>query len=279
MTSETSNGRATIAPATGSATTTRTTEKKASAARRGPMAAVLIAETRLFLREPGSLFWILAFPAVLLVILGFVPAFKEPQDDLGGRRVIDLYVPIAVLLAMIMAGLQAMPPVLTAYRERGILRRMSTTPVRPSAILTAQITLHGAAALGSALLVITVGRLAYGVALPGQLAGYALALLLAVATVLAMGATICALSRTTKAATAVGSVAYLAMMFTAGVWVPVQAMPDPLRRIVEITPFGAASQALDQAASGNWPSWAYLGIVALWTAALGFTASRVFRWQ
>ncbi|MCR8941643.1 ABC transporter permease [Streptomyces sp. OUCMDZ-4982] len=251
----------------------------ATGPRRGPTAAVLLAETRLFLREPGSLFWILAFPSVLLVILGFVPAFKEPQEGLGDRRVIDLYVPISVLLAMIMSGLQAMPPVLTAYRERGILRRMSTTPVRPSAILTAQITLHGAAALGSALLVVLVGRIAYGVELPGHLPGYLLALLLAVTVVLAMGATICALSRTTKAATAVGSVAYLAMMFTAGVWVPVQVMPDTLRRIVQATPFGSASQALDQAASGAWPSWAYLGVVALWTVVLGSAAARLFRWQ
>ncbi|MFD4123720.1 ABC transporter permease [Streptomyces globisporus] len=257
----------------------RTPETAAPARRRGPMAAVLLTETRLFLREPGSLFWILAFPTVLLVILGFVPAFKEADDKLDGRRVIDLYVPVSVLLAMIMAGLQAMPPVLTAYRERGILRRMFTTPVRPSALLTAQITLHGAAALGSALLVVAVGRIGYGVALPGQLFGYVLSLLLAVAAVLALGATICALSRTTKAATAVGSVAYLAMMFTAGVWVPVQVMPDTLRRIVEITPFGAAAQALDQAASGSWPSWAYLGVVALWTVLLGLGAGRLFRWQ
>ncbi len=102
------------------------------------------------------------------MILGFVPSFTEADDNLGGRRVIDLYVPVSVLLAMIMAGLQAMPPVLTAYRERGILRRMSTTPVRPSALLTAQIALHGAAALGSAALVVVVGRIGYGVALPGQ---------------------------------------------------------------------------------------------------------------
>ncbi|MFC8724909.1 ABC transporter permease [Streptomyces bacillaris] len=261
------------------ATPATTPGTDATGPRRGPTAAVLLAETRLFLREPGSLFWILAFPSVLLVILGFVPAFKEPQEGLGDRRVIDLYVPISVLLAMIMSGLQAMPPVLTAYRERGILRRMSTTPVRPSAILTAQITLHGAAALGSALLVVLVGRIAYGVELPGHLPGYLLALLLAVTVVLAMGATICALSRTTKAATAVGSVAYLAMMFTAGVWVPVQVMPDTLRRIVQATPFGSASQALDQAASGAWPSWAYLGVVALWTVVLGSAAARLFRWQ
>ncbi|MER8193929.1 ABC transporter permease [Streptomyces microflavus] len=264
---------------TGTTTAPATTPGPRAARRRGPAAAVLIAETRLFLREPGSLFWVFAFPSVLLVILGFVPAFKEAQDDLGGRRVIDLYVPISILLAMITAGVQAMPPVLTAYRERGILRRMSATPVRPSALLTAQILLHGAACLGSALLVTVVGRTAYGVPLPGQPAGYLLALLLSAAAALCLGATICALSRTAKAATAVGSVAYLVMMFTAGVWLPVQAMPDILRRVVEITPFGAASQALEQAASGSWPGWIHLGVLALWTAVTGVAASRMFRWQ
>ncbi|MFD5060451.1 ABC transporter permease [Streptomyces sp. NPDC058394] len=244
-----------------------------------PSFAVLKCETRLFLREPGSLFWILVFPTVLLTILGLVPSFRHPEDALGGRRVIDLYVPVAVLLAMIMAGLQAMPPVLTGYRERGILRRMSTTPVRPSALLTAQVALHGAAALGSAVLVMAVGRIAFDVRLPGQPVGYLLALLLATASVLSLGAMVSALSATTKASAAVGSVVYLAMMFTAGVWVPVQAMPGTLRRIVQCTPFGAASQALDRAASGGWPSWAHLGVMALWTALTAAAATRWFRWK
>ncbi|MEV0781398.1 ABC transporter permease [Streptomyces sp. NPDC050423] len=245
----------------------------------GASLAVLRSETRLFLREPGSLFWILVFPTVLTTILGLIPSFREHDDGLGGRRVIDLYVPVAVLLAMIMAGLQAMPPVLTGYRERGILRRMSTTPVRPSALLGAQIVLHGAAALGSALLVMAVGRIAFGVRLPGQPLGYLLALLLAVACVLALGALVCAVSRTTRISAAISSVVFFAMMFTAGVWVPVQAMPDTVRRIVQVTPFGAASQALDRAASGDWPSWAYLGVVALWTVLAAGVAIRNFRWE
>lgn len=241
--------------------------------------AVLRSEARLFLREPGSLFWILAFPSVLLTILGLIPSFREHDDALGGRRVIDLYVPVAVLLAMIMAGLQAMPPVLTGYRERGILRRMSTTPVRPSAVLGAQIVLHGAAALGSTLLVMAVGRFAFGVRLPGQPFGYLLGLLMAVACVLALGALVCAVSRTTKIAAAVGSVVFFVMMFTAGVWVPVQSMPDTLRRIVEATPFGAASQVLDRAAAGAWPSWVFLGVLALWTVLAAAAAIRTFRWE
>lgn len=241
--------------------------------------AVLRTEARLFAREPGSLFWVMVSPTVLLVILGLIPSFREVSADLGGRRVIDLYVPVSVLFALIMSGLQAMPPVLAGYRERGILRRMSTTPVRPGALLTAQLALHAVAALVSSLLVITVGRLAFGVALPENLPGYALALLLAVAGSLAIGGAVCAVSRTQRVATAVGSVVFFPTMFTAGVWVPVQAMPDTLQQIVQFTPFGAASQALDSATSGGWPDWAALAVMGGWTVVLTAASVRWFRWQ
>ncbi|MGK5632467.1 ABC transporter permease [Streptomyces sp. URMC 123] len=252
---------------------------RAATPRTSATRAVLRTEARLFSREPGALFWVMASPAVLLLILGMIPSFREHSADLGGRRVIDLYVPVAVLFALIMSGLQAMPPVLVGYRERGILRRMSTTPVRPSALLTAQLTVHAAAALVSSLLVVAVGRLAFGVALPRNIPGYVLALLLAIAGGLALGAAVCAVSRTQKVATAVGSAVAFPTMFTAGVWVPVQAMPDTLREIVQFTPYGAASRALDAAAGGAWPDWAALGIMALWAAVLTGASARWFRWE
>ncbi|GHA91301.1 ABC transporter permease [Streptomyces termitum] len=240
---------------------------------------VLTTEARLFAREPAALFWVMVSPTLLLVVLGLIPSFREPSADLAGRRVIDLYVPVAVLFALIMAGLNAMPPVLSGYRERGILRRMSATPVRPATLLTAQLVLHAAAALVSSLLVIAVGRTAFGVALPGNLPGHLLALLLAVAGALALGAAVCAVARTQKAATAVGTAVFFPTMFTAGVWVPVQAMPGTLRRIVEFTPFGAASRALDETARGGWPSLLALGVMALWAVVLTGTAIRRFRWE
>jgi ABC-2 type transport system permease protein len=241
--------------------------------------AVLKTEARLFGREPGANFWILAFPTLVLVILGSIPAFRATQDDLGGLRIIDLYVPVAVLLGMIVAGLQSLPPGITGYRERGILRRMSTTPVRPSALLSAHMGLHGAAAVLSALLALSVGRIVFDVALPRQPFGYVLALLLAVAVALAMGALISALARTSKAATAVGTAAFFPSMFCAGVYIPVQTMPDVLVRIVEFTPFGAAVQALNEAAAGDWPGWDHLGVLVGWTVLLTAGAARWFRWE
>ncbi|MCL8017792.1 ABC transporter permease [Streptomyces sp. AS02] len=241
--------------------------------------AVLRTETRLFGREPGSLFWILLFPTLLLVILGSIPAFHEHERDLGGLRTIDVYVPVSVLLGLIVSGLQAMPQTLTGYRERGILRRTSTTPVRPSALLTAQMTVYGAAALASALLALVVGRFAFDVRLPEQPFGYLLALVLTVLAALSLGALVSALSRTTKIAGAIGSAVFFPAMFCAGVWMPVQTMPDLLAEAVGYTPFGAASQALNQAAAGDWPGWAHLGVVAAWIVLLTAGAARWFRWE
>jgi ABC-2 type transport system permease protein len=241
--------------------------------------AVLKAEFRLFRREPGALFWIAAFPTVLLVVLGLVPDFRQADPELDGRRMVEMYVPVSVLLAMIMAGLQSLPPVLTGYREQGVLRRMSTTPVRPVSLLGAQIVLHSAAALASALLVIAVGRLVYDVPLPRQPAGYALALAPAVLCAMAMGAAVSAVSPNTRVSTMVGTIVFFPMMFVAGVYYPVQLMPDLLRRVVESFPFGAAARALDQAAAGDWPGWAHLGVTAAWTAVLVAVAARWFRWN
>ncbi|MFD5337435.1 ABC transporter permease [Streptomyces hawaiiensis] len=241
--------------------------------------AVLRSEFRLFRREPGSLFWILLFPSLLLGILGSVPSFREAQDGLGGLRTVDVYVPVSVLIALVMAGVQAMPPTITGYRENGILRRLSTTPVRPVSLLAAQMLVNGLAALTSALLTLTVGRLAFDVRLPEQPAGYLLALLLAVLAALSLGAVVSARARTTKIATAIGTAVFFPMMFCAGVWVPVQAMPDVLARIVERTPFGAAARALDEAAAGGWPGWGHLAVLAAWTAVLSVSAARWFRWE
>ncbi|WP_328331633.1 MULTISPECIES: ABC transporter permease [unclassified Streptomyces] len=259
-------------------TATATTRTKATAGT-GASAAVLRSEFRLFRREPATLFWVMAFPTILLVILGSIPSFREHDSSIGGQTMISVYVPVTVLLAMILAGLQAMPQVITGYRERGILRRMSTTPVRPHALLTAQMGLHGAAALVSTLLLLVVGRIAFKVALPQQIFGYLLSLVLAICAALALGSVVTALSRTQKIANAVGSAVLFPMMFCAGVWLPVQAMPDAMAHVVELTPFGAAAQALNTAATGSWPGWTHLGVLALWALLLSAAANRWFRWE
>jgi ABC-2 type transport system permease protein len=241
--------------------------------------AVLKVETKLFTREPGSLFWVLAFPSLLLLGFGLIPKYREADPGLGGNRIIDLYVPSVVLVALITASLLSMPSALTTYRERGILRRMRTTPAHPWHLLIAQLILHAAAAVLGAGLAIAIGRLVWDVALPKRLLGYGVTLLLATLAGLATGAVITALARTAKAAQAIGLAVFFPSMLAAGIYVPIQVLPEAVQQTIELIPFGAAAQALSQAASGSWPTWTHLAVLALWTVILMAIAARWFRWE
>lgn len=242
-------------------------------------AAVLKSETKLFTREPGALFWVLVFPALLLIAFGLIPKYREVNPDLGGQRIIDFYVPSVVLVALITASLQSMPAALTGYRERGILRRMRTTPARPSNLLAAQMVLNAAAAVAGAVLGVLIGRVVWDVPLPQHPLAYVVTLLLAALAGLAMGAVITAVSRTVKAAQAIGLSVFFPAMFTAGIYVPLQVLPDGLRTVIEFTPFGAAAQALNQAAVGDWPSWTHLLVLVVWAVVCMGLAARWFRWE
>lgn len=250
-----------------------------SSAPKGSTATVFRTETRLFLREPGATFWILVFPTVLLVILGLIPSFRKPNAGLGGQSLIELYTPVVIVLAMIMAALQAMPPVLVGYRERGVLRRLALTPMRPTSLLVAQIVLHAVAALVSAALALTVARLAFDVPLPQQLGGWVIAYVLTLLAAMSLGALVSALASTTKISATIATILFFPSMFTAGVWLPIASMPHTLRTIVEAFPMGAGTQAFTQAAAGTWPEWSHLGIVAAWIAILIVISSRFFRWE
>jgi ABC-2 type transport system permease protein len=237
------------------------------------------AELRLFLREPLTAFFGLLFPTVLLIILGSIPSFREPNPALGGLPVINFYVPITLALIIAMVAFQSMPQVLATYREKGILRRLATTPARPPALLTAQVTVMLGVAIVSALLVILVGRIAFGVPFPSHPLIYLVSFLLCAGAVLAIGVLVAALAPSGKAAGGIGAALFFPSMFFAGLWTPREVMPPILQRIGEVTPLGAGQAALQAASVGHWPSLTSVLAVLAYLVVFGGAAARFFRWQ
>ena len=93
-------------------------------------------EARLVRRQPTNMIGSIGLPVVLMIIFGELPSFREPAAALGGLTGFDTYVPIVMVLGLTMLTLLGLPGPLVSYRELGILRRLSTTPVPPSWLLT-----------------------------------------------------------------------------------------------------------------------------------------------
>jgi ABC-2 type transport system permease protein len=239
-----------------------------------------LVEAKLFLREPLPAFFGLAFPAILLVVLGFaIPAFREPSPDLGGDRPIDLYLPIVLAMAIGTVAIVTLLGVLSAYRERGILRRLSVTPISPVTLLGAQLVVNAAALVAGCVLAVLAGALVLGVAMPGNVAGVLIAFVLGAVAMSAVALLIAAVARTSRSSSAIGSAVYFPMLFAAGVWTPGPLMPDVVRRVADFTPLGAASRALQDTWAGGWPQPLHLVVLVAFTAAAGAVAARTFRWE
>jgi ABC-2 type transport system permease protein len=237
-------------------------------------------ETRLFVRDPIWLFFGLVFPGLLLLLLGlFFPGFDEPSADLDGRTYIDVYAPIVLVLGLATLGLVTLPPILGSYRQFGILRRLSTTPVHPSRLLSAQLVVHLGVAVVAAALAITVAVAVFDVPLPQSPLWFAISYVLAAASIFSLGLLVGATAPTTNTALAIGMAIYFPMLFFAGVWIPRSIMPDGLRTMSTVTPMGSAVQALEDAWFGSTPSLANLLVMAIWAIVVGLIAVRFFRWE
>jgi ABC-2 type transport system permease protein len=238
-----------------------------------------ISELKLLAREPVAAFFSLLFPTVLVVILGSIPAFREPSPDLGGLRVVDVYVGIAVALTLAMLGLQVTPLALATYRERGILRRLATTPARPELLLAAQLAAALATAILSSALAIAVGRLAFDVPLAGNLVGFVLAFVLTALGIFAIGLFVAAVAPSGKAGNSIGTLLFFPLMFFAGLWTPREVMPSVLQKIGDFTPLGAGERALHETMTGHWPALVSVTVLVGYLAVFGFAAARLFRWS
>ena len=236
-------------------------------------------ETRLFFREPVSLFLALAFAPLLLIILGLIPDIREPDPENGGLRMITLYVPILIAMGVALFSLSGLAPLFASYREKGILRRMRTTPVTPATMLSAQLVMAMLVALVSLVLVLAVARLAFAVELPQLVPAYLFGFLLMAVASFAIGLLVAAVAPTGTAATAIGTLLFFPLAFFAGIWLPRSDMPEVLLTISDLSPLGAGVQSLQDAAGGSWPQMLHVIVLLAWTIIAGGLAARFFRWE
>jgi ABC-2 type transport system permease protein len=264
---------------TSTSTSTATPAQARSRQRRAAFGQVVLNEIRLTWRRPIGLIGGVALPLLLLVIFGQLAPFKQHLAAFGGQTIFDAYVPILTVFGLAMLALLGLPIQLASYRELGVLRRLSTTPVPPSWMLAAQAVVQGCIAVATTVVIVVVATAAFGVPAPKNPAGLVLSVLLAIAGLAAIGLLIAAVSRTSTAASVIGRVAFFPLIFFAGLWLPRAEMPHILLDVSNYTPLGAAVQAIQASMQTGFPPVAPLLVLAGYGVVFGYLARRFFRWE
>jgi ABC-2 type transport system permease protein len=178
-------------------------------------------------------------------------------------------------------GLMSLVPTIASYRERGILRRFSTTPIGPMVFLAAEVSVLFVMTVAGMALLVATAKVVYGLRFMGNVLSVGAAFVLTCLSFYSLGFLMSALLPTYRTASTVTMVVFYPMLFMSGAGIPRELLPAWMRKAAEIFPMTHAVTLL----KGLWfgEPWSKFGReVAMLTAVLvvgTVASSRLFRWD
>jgi ABC-2 type transport system permease protein len=236
--------------------------------------ALMGMHVKLIRREPGIALVVLV-PVLLLVVFGLIPGTKAPSTSLGGRSVLDVYVPTIAAMVPLMIACTVLPGMMAAFRERNALRRFAVSPVPAGGMLAALVAVLSGMALIGVALVVGLGLGVFGAAAPADLGAVIGSFVLGFAAVMAVGMIAAAVATTSGMANGIGLPFMFLNFFFSGLYVPLAQLPHPFQVIGEYVPFGAVMDSW----SGYGALWQHLAVLAGYTVLGSLVSARLFRWE
>ncbi|MDP2684668.1 MAG: ABC transporter permease [bacterium] len=188
-----------------------------------------------------------------LAITGAPELFKIEIEEVSSNnaRYIDFLLPGIIAMAIMQMSIFSVAFVFADYKEKGILKRLMATPMRPFEFVTAQIITRLLVALIQTGILIAVGVFLLHTQVLGS---YFLILLIAILggiMFLGLGFVISGLSKTVEAVPAIANVVAFPMLFLSGIFFPMDAMPVWLGNIVQYLPLTYFANALRDVMGGG----------------------------
>ena len=207
-------------------------------------------------------------------------ASESDTSDLG---YIDYLLPGLAVWGVMSFSVIGLATTMAVYREKRILRRIQSTPLRVRTFVAAQVLASLALSVAQAGIILAVGVAVFDVPIPLSQAPQLCALILMGNLVfLNLGFIVGAFSKTVAAASGLGNAVTLPLMFMSGVFFPLDALPAVLRFVIEYLPLAPLLEVFRDVALESGVFWDYptqLAIVAGWIVLSAAVAMRTFRFR
>ena len=235
------------------------------------------AEQLVFWRSREAAIFIFVFPVLLFVLLGAVYS-----GTYEGRPVTDYLVTGLLTYGAANTAFAGLAISLVIRRETGILKRLRSTPLGPPTYFAASLASILLVFALQSLLLVAVGRTAYGAAFPERPLELVAGLGVGALAFAAMGVGIAGLIRSSEGASAVVNVVLLPMAFLSGAFGPTRDLPDFLQAIANVLPLRHLVEVVEAVYlrdDGLATELASLGVLLGWGAVGLLLALTRFRWE
>ena len=247
-----------------------------------------VTETRVWLRG-SDVFWVV-FPALLLVVFGILnPENRMPLEGgsehifygtpLYGVYALNILIPPFIAMAIGMTCISILPVTFGYFRDKGMIKRISATPMSSYGLFAAHYGIVIVMGLISAALAVAAVAVIVPLHVPQNVMIVLAGIILGMMSMLAVGSIVSALVKTAKSGTTWGNLIYFPLMFTAGVFTDVQP-GGIVYHIGRVNPMGAASQVMSYGwFGGDSLPWIQMLVMVAWTLVLVPLSAKLFRWQ
>lgn len=192
-----------------------------------------------------------------------------------------IFVPSIIAFGVIVAAYVNLGSKLATLRHDGVLKRIRTTPLPPSAYLSGVLGSTWATTLAITACIMAIGAFAFG-AVPraGGLPELAGGLVLGVVCFGSLGLALSAVARSAESASPIANFSYLPLAIMSGIFDPTFSIPRWLSAVVGLFPVRALAQILQQSYTPVvHASVTDLIVLLAWSAAGCAFAAWRFRWH
>lgn len=238
-------------------------------------------EAKLFLRKPVGAFFTLAFPLIMLFIFGTIYSNVPAAPGTTSAEGISSLIPAFISMVIGITGLMAITITLATYREKGILRRLRTTPISPLIVMAAQVAVFFTMTALGTLLLVTAARLFYHVRFDGSILSMGGGFILGCLSFFGIGFILAGTLPTARTAQVVAMVLMYPMLILSGAAFPRELMPETVQKVSAFLPLTYVVNLLHGLWMGQaWKDHILDVSVLVGMLLLGIIISvKTFRWE
>jgi ABC-2 type transport system permease protein len=241
------------------------------------------AQTLVFWRTPVAAFFTLFLPLIMLVL--FNALFDgDVETDAGSFKISQFYTAGLAAFAAVSATYTNLVNMIPIRRDEGILKRVRSTPLQPSAYIGGLVLSAVGIAIVGTLIMLLLGVVFYDLQIEmAKMPAASVTFVVALTSFSLLGLAVASLVPNASSAPAVANATILPLAFISNVFIPLEDPPRWLEVVGDIFPlkpfaeaFQVAFNPLEDAPAFRWGN---LAVVAAWGVVGGVIALKKFNWE